>query len=47
MRVITIIILSLLVIMGIVITLIIERDKYNLKRSEARKMADTGDISTE
>lgn len=44
MKTITIILLSLLVIMGIIITLMIERDKYNYKRSEARRMADTGQI---
>lgn len=47
MKTIVIIILSLLVIMGIIITIRIESDKYNAKRKMAREMADTGDISTE
>lgn len=47
MKTITIIILSLLVIMGIIITIRIESDKYNSKRKMVREMADTGDMPTE
>lgn len=38
MKAFTIIILSILVIGGILITLIIERDKYNGKRGKEREM---------